>query len=333
MSSVPDVSEKYSGKVNTVVIGATAEQGGTRTGTVSVGGAAALPFLSFEGELGNRPAIAVEVWDSGADQSWPEPLKDAYGDALASPARWAQKAVEFGADLICLRLMGAHPDAGDRSGEQCAATVKEVLSAVGVPLMIWGCGVDEKDNKTLPTASAAAKGENCLLGTAREKNYRTVVAVCLADKHKLIAESPLDINIAKQVNILCSDAGFPLEDIVIFPTTGALGYGIEYVYSIQERGRLAGLRGDKLLAQPVICDVGFEAWRVKEAKAPPFESVTDENRRHWGVMWEAATATVLLQAGAELLVMRHPEAIAKVKQVIDRLTPPKAPAATATDND
>ena len=147
------------------------------------------------------------------------------------------------------------------------------------------------------------------------------MAVTIADKHKLIAESPLDINIAKQVNILCSDAGFPLEDMVTFPTTAALGYGIEYVYSIQERGRLAGLGGDKLLAQPVLCDVGFEAWRAKEAKSPPFACVTDQNRNQWGLMWEAATAAILLQAGSELLVMRHPQAIEYARKTIDRLLP------------
>ncbi len=319
MTTLPDVSQKWTGKINTVVIGATSDQGGTRTSTVTIGGSSALPFLEFDGVIGNPPAIAVEVWDAGAD-SWPDQLCEVYGDVLGSPSEWAKKAVQFGADAICLRLMGAHPDSGNHSADQCAQTVKDVLEAVGVPLIIWGCGVNEKDNEILPAVSAAAKGENCLIGTAREKNYRTIVAVCLADNHKLIAESPLDINIAKQVNILCSDAGFNLDDIVIFPTTGALGYGIEYVYSIQERGRLAGLRGDKLLAQPVLCDVGFEAWRAKEAKAPPFDTVTDENRPQWGVMWESATATVLLQAGGELLVMRHPEAIKNVKGVIERFT-------------
>jgi len=318
--NVPDVAEKWAASINTVIIGATADEGGTRTSTVQLGGTTALPFLSFEGSVGNRPAIAVEVWDGGA-VAWPDQLKDVYGDVLSSPGAWAKKAVEFGAEAICLRLMDAHPDAGDRSADQCAKAVQEVLQAVGVPLIIWGCGVDEKDNDILPAVSSAARGENCLIGTAREKNYRTVVAVCVADKHKLIAESPLDINIAKQVNILCSDAGFPVEDIVIFPTTGALGYGIEYVYSIQERGRLAGLGGDKLLAQPVLCDVGFEAWRAKEAKAPPFETVTDANRDQWGIMWEAATAAVLLQSGVELLVMRHPKAIEYVKGAIDRLMP------------
>jgi len=316
---IPDVSQSWASQINTLVVGATADDGGTRTSTVTLGGAAALPFLAFEGALGHRPAIAVEVWDAGADD-WPAPLTAAYGDVMGNPAQWAVKAVEAGADLICLRLMGAHPDLGGHSPDDCAAVVKDVLAAVGVPLIILGCGVDEKDNDILPAASAAAKGENCLIGTAREKNYRTLVATCLADGHKLLTESPLDINIAKQVNILCSDAGCPLEDLVIFPTTAALGYGIEYVYSIQERGRLAGLSGDRLLAQPVLCDVGFEAWRAKEAKNPPFDCVTDETREQWGVMWEASTAAILLQAGAELLVMRHPQAIEYTKATLDRLT-------------
>ena len=316
--SIPDLAEKWTGSVGTVVIGATADSGGTRTSTVTLGGAKALPFLACDGPVGQRPAIAVEVWDI-PPTDWPEPLVDAYGSVLDDPAKWAQKAVEYGADAICLRLAGAHPDAGNRSGQQCAETVKAVLAAVGVPLVIWGPSVDEQDNEVLPAVSAAARGENCLIGTAREKNYRTLVAVCLADKHKLIAESPLDINIAKQVNILCTDAGFPLEDIVIFPTTGALGYGMEYVYSIQERGRIAGLGGDKLLAGPIICDIGMEAWRAKEAKAPPFDCVTDQTRGEWGIQWEAATAAVLLQAGAEMLVMRHPTAIDRARKTIDRL--------------
>jgi acetyl-CoA decarbonylase/synthase complex subunit delta len=318
--SVPNTAEKWTSAVNTVTLGATVDEGGTRTSTVTIGGATALPFLAYEGDLGRRPAIAVEVWD-GNTQEWPAALVDVYGDLLTSPDRWADRAVQCGADLICLRLMASHPDSENRSPEQCVDTVKRLLGSVGVPLIIWGCGVDEKDSQILPAVSAAARGENCLIGCARESNYRTVVAVCHADRHKLIAESPLDINIAKQVNILCQDAGFSLEDIVVFPTTGALGYGIEYVYSIQERGRLAGLSGDPLLAQPVLCDVGLETWRAKEARMPPFAEESVEARDLSGAMWEAATAAVLLQAGAELLVMRHPHAVDCIKKVIDRMTP------------
>jgi len=260
----------------------------------------------------------VEVWDSGAEE-WPDQLRQCYGEVLSSPGDWAKKAVEFGADLICLRLAGAHPDTADRSGDQCAETVKEVLSAVEVPLIIWGCGVDEKDNEILPAVSAAAKGENCLIGTAREKNYRTVVAVCLADKHKLIAESPLDINIAKQVNILLQDIGFSLEDVVMCQVTAALGYGFDYVYTIFERVRIAGLKGDKLMALPQIANVGWEVWRIKEALADEDVLPGWGKLKKRGPLWESSTAAGYLQAGADILTLAHPEAIAVTREAIDEL--------------
>ncbi len=196
---------------------------------------------------------------------------------------------------------------------------KAVLEAIDAPLIVRGCGVAEKDNEALPLCCQVASGENCLFGNVTDKNYRTLVAACLADGHKLIAESPLDINIAKQVNILSRDIGFSIEDIVIYPTTGALGYGLEYAYSIMERGRLAGLGGDALLRQPVLCDVGIEAWRVKEANADEeaLPGFGDQKRR--GVLWETLTATNHLPAGAELLVLRHPESVRHVKAAIDRL--------------
>jgi len=313
-----DTAQKWTGTVNKVTIGATAAEGGTRGKTVTIGGAQCVPWLGYEGAVGCRPAIAVEVWDQGAD-AWPELLRSEYGDVINDPAAWAKRAAELGADLICLRLMGTHPDAGDRSPEQAAETVKAVLSATELPLIVWGCDVDEKDNTVLPKCAEAAKGENCLFGTIKEKNYRTLVASCLADRHKLLAESPLDINIAKQLNILAHDVGYPLEDMVIYPTTAALGYGFEYVFSIMERGRLAGLGGDPLLRQPSLCDVGMQAWRAKESQAteealPGFGPAEER-----GPLWEAVTATNYLQAGADLLVMRHPKAIALAKIAIDTL--------------
>jgi len=317
--TVPDVTEKYAAALNTVTIGATKEQGGTRAKTITVGGSAGLPWLRFEGRPGHPPVIAIEVWDTGAE-TWPDQLKEAYGPAMNGLADWCRKAVEFGADLICLKLMGTHPDAGNRSPEQAAESVRTCLEAVGVPLIVWGCGVYEKDNRVLPKCTEAAKGENCLFGTIVEKNYATLVAACLAGGHKIIAESPLDINIAKQVNILASDAGFPLQDIVMFPTTGALGYGLEYVYSIQERMRLAALGGDRQLQQPILCDVGMEAWRAKESKIPQKEAPTWGPAERRGPIWEAVTATNLLQSGGDILVMRHPEAIRMVRKTIERLT-------------
>lgn len=316
---LPDVKESWSFQISTVTLGATRAAGGTRGQVVKVGGANSLPFLHFEGQTPHRPAIAMEVLDRPPDD-WPEVLTKAFHGVLDHPADWAKLGVEeAGADLICLKLQSIHPDFGNASPQQAAETVKAVARAVSVPLIVWGCDDDAKDNAVIPVVSQALAGERALVGTAKQDNYRTLVACCLADGHNLIAESPLDINIAKQVNILIGDMDFPADRIVMYPTTGALGYGIEYAYSIQERGRLAALGGDVNMAVPVICAVGQEAWRAKEAKA------TDEEAPDWGshesraIAWEVLTATTLLQAGADILVMRHPQAAREVRAHIDEL--------------
>jgi len=319
MTLLQDAKERWSGAINTVTIGADSASGGTRTSVVKVGGASGLPFLDFDGQTPNRVAVAMEVWDRVPDD-WQGPLADALGDVMSDPAEWARTCVEkHGADMICLRLMGTHPDLGDASPEQAAATVKAVLEATGVPLIIWGCDQPDKDNLVLPACSQAAAGERCLLGAVTEDNYKTMVASCLADGHNLIGLSPIDINIAKQVNVLVTEMGFPLDRLVMYQTTGALGYGLEYTYSIQERGRTAALSGDRLMAVPVICMVGQEAWRAKEARATNEEQPDWGDEKERGVYWEIATAAGLLQAGSDILVLRHPAAVAAVKKTIDGL--------------
>lgn len=311
--------ERWSSTVAAVSVGATAAEGGTRGSSVTLGGAATLPFLHFEGATPNKPVIAMEVLDI-EPTDWPDVLIEPFSDVIGKPAEWAAKCVkQYGAEMICLKLEGIHPDTGDRSPDEAAETVKSVLQAVDVPLVIWGCDVDEKDNHVLPRCSQVAAGEKCLIGTAKEDNYKTLTASCTADGHCLIAESPLDINIAKQVNILVSEMGFPLDKVVMYPTTGGLGYGIEYAYSIQERGRLAALTGDKMMSPPVVCQVGQEAWRAKEAKAADDEAPQWGPAAKRGPMWEAMTAVTLLQAGSDLLIMRHPEAVRIVSQTIDAL--------------
>lgn len=313
-----ELSMNWKTAVNELTLGATSAEGGTRGKTVTIGGAQAIPWLSFEGSIGRRPAVAVEIWDCGGG-TWVDPLQAAYGDAIKDPVAWAKAAAALNPDLLCLRLMGTHPSMNDASPEAAAEVVRNVLAAVDLPLIVWGCDVDEKDNAVLPKCCEAAKGENCLFGTAKEKNYRTLVASCLADGHKLIAESPLDINIAKQVNILAHDVGYPLENIVIYPTTAALGYGAEYVFSIMERGRLAGLGGDKLLQQPTLCDVGSQAWRAKEAAASEEALPGLGSPSERGPLWETISATNYLQAGADLIVLRHPTAVKNVQENINRL--------------
>jgi acetyl-CoA decarbonylase/synthase complex subunit delta len=315
---LPDVKVSSRSRINEVTIGATKAQGGTRGRTVTVGGQSALPFLTYEGAIPHRPVIAGYVADKTPD--WPAALKEAIGKEIASPSEWAHKAVEsFGVDLISLKLIGASPTEGDAKPEACARVVEAILKAVDVPLIIWGCGDEKKDNDVLPAASQAARGENCLIGSAKEGNYLTVVAICKADKHKIVSEAPVDINIGKQVNILLQDAGFDLKDVVMFQTTTALGYGFDYVYTILERARIAGLQGDALMAAPQLCDVGGEVWRIKEA------TVDEDALPGWGrlarrgPMWEAACAAGYLQAGADVLVMAHPEAIALVGETIEDL--------------
>jgi len=307
-----DTAQRWSAAINTVTIG-----GGARK-SVTIGGAKCIPWMSYEGDIGNRPAVGIEIWDAGAD-AWAEEIRKQYGKVTSDPVAWAKRAAELKPDLLSLRLMGTHPDTTNRSPADAAAVVKAVLGAVDLPLIVWGCGVSDKDNVVLPKCSEAASGQNCLFGSATEKNYRTIVAACLADGHKLIAESPLDINIAKQVNILAHDAGFALENIVIFPTTAAMGYGFEYVYSIMERARLAGLGGDPLLKQPILCDAGIEAWRAKEAQAPDDALPNAGPAAERGPLWETLTAVNYLQAGADLIILRHPKAVMAVKEAIGRL--------------
>ncbi|RJX27250.1 MAG: acetyl-CoA decarbonylase/synthase complex subunit delta [Dethiobacter sp.] len=312
--------EKYRSQVREVVLGATKDEGGTRTHTVKVGGETALPFLHFEGEIPNRPVVAMEIWDI-VPEEWPANLKSYFEDVYNDPGAWAKKCVEqYGADLIAIRFKSADPDIKDASAEECIATLKNVLAAVGVPLIVYGCGKAEKDNTIIGLLAEAAAGENLLLGVAEQDNYKSVTSAAMAHKHSIIAQSPIDINIAKQLNILVAEMSTPLLDrIVIDPTVAALGYGLEYSYSIMERARFGALQGDRMLAMPTIANVGHEVWSKKEA------NISQEEQPGWGdqaersLTWEVTTAAALLQAGMDILVMRHPGAVRLIKKQIDEL--------------
>jgi len=309
------VKERYASKVGEVVLGATAAEGGSRTSVIKVGGDATLPFLHFEGKIENRPVIAMEVND--IVPPWNDVLKEQFGDVLDNPAAWARKCVEdFGADMIYLKFIGADPEGLNRSPEDCARITKEVLAAVGVPLIVVGCEDPEKDNEVLAAVAEAAAGENLLLGLAEQDNYKSITAAAMVHKHNVIARSPLDINICKQLNILINEMNLPLNRIVIDPMIGGLGYGIEYAYSIMERARLGALGGDKMLSMPMICTVGYEANRAKEANASVDDFPGWGELRERAILWETLTATALIQAGAAILLMRNPEAVRLVQRNI-----------------
>lgn len=311
--------ETSAGKIVEVTIGATAEQGGTRSHTTTIGGHTALPFHFFEGEHPHRPVIAMEVFDK-VPAKYPGPLMDYYHDVIDKPADMAKKCVEeHGAELISVRLEGTHPEKGDKSADEAAELVKQVLKSVSVPIIITGHSHFEKTNEVMKKVCEATKGENCLINYAETDNYKTIAAACIAYNHTIVAQSPIDVNLAKQLNILLTDMNFPAEKIVVDPLTGTLGYGLEYTYSIMERIRNDGLGGDKMLAFPMLINPGYESSRVKEAR------VSREDYPEWGdqelrgAYWEIATAVSLLAAGAELLIMYHPKAVEVVKKNISEI--------------
>jgi acetyl-CoA decarbonylase/synthase, CODH/ACS complex subunit delta len=310
------VREHWSTAVSTVTIGAFGIEGCTRTSQISTGGMKTLPFLPGEGDLPHLPVVAMEILDV-LPEDYPDSLRELYGPAAGNPAEQAKLCVEkYGAPLVAIRLQGTHPDEGDRDPAHACAVVRNVLDAVSVPLIVLGCGVAGKDALVLPAVSREARGERLLIGTAQQENYRPIVKAAIEYGHSVIGESPIDINIAKQVNILMNDAGLPLDRIIMYPTTGGLGYGIEYAYSIMERSRLAALSGDRVLGVPMISFIGFETWRAKESRA---ENQEWGSLRERGIAWEATTAGAYLMAGADILLLWHPDAARTVRTTVEEL--------------
>jgi len=314
MTAITIPKEKWSGKVREITLGATAAEGGTRAKTVTVGGESTLPFLHFEGEVPHPPVIAIEVQDRQPAE-WSPVLLEAWGDVTQDPAAWAKAAEKKGADLILLKF-ALHDDL---TGDYVRQTVRKVLEATGLPLIVFGPGQAEIDNEIMVPVAEEGKGERLVLGVCEDKNYRTIVAAALANDHLVNARCPMDVNLSKQLNILIKDMGLPLERIVMDPTTGALGYGIEYGYSVMERLRLAALQGDGMTQQPMLVTPGEEAWRTKEARSD--EGIPDA----WGdwaeraLNWETLTASTLIESGADIVVLRHPESIQRVRTMIDAL--------------
>jgi len=310
--------EKWTGKVREVTLGATPDKGGTRSKTVTVGGEATLPFLHFEGVIPHAPVIAIEIQDC-CPGDWSSVLLEAWGDTAKDPAEWAKKAEALGADLIMLRLRGVGADGKETTGAQAAAVVKAVLKATGLPLIVRGPGQAERDNELLVAVAEAATGERLALGLCEDKNYRTIVAAALAHGHLVINSTPIDVNLAKQLNILVSDMRLDPDRILMDPTTGALGYGLEYTFSVMERLRLAALTGDSMTQMPMLCLTGEESWRQKESKVGEGVPAAWGEWSKRGILWEAVTAVTLLEAGADIVTLRHPKSVPIVRKAIEQL--------------
>jgi acetyl-CoA decarbonylase/synthase complex subunit delta len=316
--SIEIPKDKWPGAVQTITLGATAEQGGTRAKVVTIGGEQTLPFMHFENETPHRPVIALEMTTSRPNE-WSQVLQDAWGDVLGDPVRWAKACEESGADLILLMFGLNDADGNPITPDFAVQTVKDVLGATGLPLVVLGPGQADIDNEILVPIADATKGERLVLGLCEDSNYRTIVAAAMANGHLVLGRTAMDVNLAKQLNILMTDMGLPLERIVMDPTTGALGYGIEYGYSVMERLRLAALQGDAMTQLPMLVTPGFEAWKTKESKVG--EGVPDAwgDWAERGVHWETLTAVSLIEAGADVVVLRHPDSLTRVKETIDEL--------------
>ena len=302
----------YSGKIAEVIIG--------KTSTLTVGGESSYPFHLFEGQMPHTPKIAMEIWDM-PPEDWPETAKEPFADVLDNPAAWARKCVEeFGAEAIVIQLKSTDPNGLDRGPEEALAVVRKVLKAVKVPVIVWGSGNENKDAEILRKISEDCQGENLTLGPASEGNHKQVGASVLGYHHTLIASTPIDVNLAKQLNILLENLGVPKENIIIDPTTGGLGYGLEYSYSVMERIRMAALaQEDEKLQYPMINNVGNEIWKAKEAKLTTEEAPTLGDAAKRGVLMESVGAVAYLLAGSDILILRHPETVKLVKRLKEQL--------------
>ncbi len=305
----------YSGAIKPVTIGK-----GDKA--ITLGGETSYPFYLFEGAMPNPPRIAMEVWDIDPGDDWAGPCKEPFKDVLGDPVAWAQKCVkEYGADAIALILVSTDPNGKNASPEAAAETAKKVASAVDVPVIVYGTSNVDKDAEVLPAVAEACQGMSLVLGPVQDKNYKKIGAAALGYNHSISANSPIDVNLAKQLNILLGQLGVKDSQILVDPTTGGLGYGLEYCYSVMERDRMAALtQEDEKLQLPIINNFGQEVWKVKECKQTNEEAPQLGDQTTRGILMEAVTAATLLLAGSDLLVMRHPESVKLAKELIKELS-------------
>ncbi|MDF1592984.1 MAG: acetyl-CoA decarbonylase/synthase complex subunit delta [Desulfobacterales bacterium] len=303
--------ESYTGGIREISLGKGKK-------AVTVGGETCFPFYTFEGKMPNKPKIAMEVWDMEPDE-WPASATAPFKDVISDPAAWAKKCVkEYGADMIVLQLKSTDPNSKNTSAKEASATVKKVLKAIDVPLIIWGIANVQKDEEVLKQLSEDCQGANLIMGPVEDKNHKGIGASAMGYGHTVISSSPIDVNLAKQVNILLENLGMPMDRMIIDPTTGGLGYGMEYSYSVMERIRMAALsQGDDKLQLPLINNLGNEVWKCKEAKQNAKEAPTLGDPEKRGILMEAVGAVGYLMAGSNILMMRHPESVRMVKSFID----------------
>jgi acetyl-CoA decarbonylase/synthase complex subunit delta len=291
--------EKHSVNIREAVLGK-----GERS--KKIGGENSFPFHFFEGSLPNTAGLALEILDT-QPENWAQWVLEPFKDVVSDPVDWAKRCVEvFGAEILCLRLLSTDPMGKDASAKEAAGTTKGVADAVDVPLIVWGTGTEEKDSQVLTEVSRVCSGKNLLLGPVLKGNYEEIAKAALEHGHAIVAQASMDANLTKELNIaLCKF--FPPEKIVLDTTSSALGYGLEYTFSIIESIKQIGLIDrDNMMQMPILADFGGECWRTKEAK----------ESKEQGILWEAITGITFLLAGANLLILRHPDTLKLIKEMI-----------------
>ena len=304
----------YTGKIKEVKLGK-----GDKT--VTVGGETCYPFYLFEGKMPNLPRIAMEVYDAPPDD-WAPAAIEPFADVAKDPIAWAQKCIkDYGAEMICLQLASTDPNGLNRGPDEAAAVVKRLADAIDVPLIVWGTANHEKDTEVFRKVAEVCQGKNLIFGPTEEGDHKKIGAAAIGYHHTVAASTPIDINLAKQLNILLGNLGVPDDLLVMDPTVSGIGYGIEYAYSVMERMRMAALtQQDDKLQFPIVCNIAKEVWKTKEAKISESEDPKLGDAKKRGILLEAMSATLLLLAGADVLIMRHPDAIKLVREMISDLT-------------
>ena len=304
----------YSGKIREITLGK-----GDKA--VTIGGETAYPFHLFEGEMPYLPRIAMEVWDCPPEE-WAEAALEPFAGVTDDPVAWARKCIDdYGAEMIALQLISTDPNGLDRGADEAAEVVRKVADAIDVPLIVWGTANHDKDTEVLRKVAELCQDKSLILGPVEEANHKRIGASALAYHHTVVASTPIDINLAKQLNILLGNLGVPDEQLIVDPTVSGIGYGIEYCYSVMERMRMAGLtQQDEKLQFPIICNISKEVWKTKEAKLTTEEDPSLGDAQKRGILMEAMSAMALLLAGGDVLIMRHPEAIKLVREMIAELT-------------
>ena len=303
--------QKFNAKINTVTIGS-----GDKT--VTIGGDSTYPFYSFDAPSENAPKIGVEISDMGLENIVSEGIK-AYYDGASTIGEMAKKAAAMeGADFVALILEGGDPNGVNKSVDELIAVVKEVADAIDAPLVVEGCKNVEKDAELLPKVAEALQGRNVLILSEKEENYKAIGAAAgLAYDQIVGAESAVDINLAKQLNVVTTQLGVNAQKIVMNIGSAAAGYGYEYVVSTMDRIKGAALsQNDNMLQMPIITPVSAETWGVKEATASEKDMPEWGPEEERGIDMEVMTAAADLAAGSDAVILRHPEAVAAISRMI-----------------